>query len=388
MNAKAQLTAVQAELQTIVDGSKSGKRDLTPDEIKRVEELADEAVELKATIIRQEKGEALMARLDGRNVDHPPESTTEGAAFGMPRAGAKGHVFLTGSRGKKSAETIARQLGGYGRKSLVATGTTITTVSMDPDPIVEGIIPTTVLEALHTQVRADPVYRYMRQTLRDNNAAIVAPGATKPTSVVSVESITGELQVFAHISEAVDEYLLKDAEPLASFLSTQLLYMLREAVEEEVLNGDGSTGHLRGILNASGIQTQAFVTDAVTTLRRAALQLESVGHSADLYIVNAGDWATIETQRVTSGSFDLGGPIDRATQKLWGTQVVTSTRIAAGTALALDRDAVGIDTDGVIETKWDQSTGFEKNQVRARVEGRFGLSVFQPFGIVKATITE
>ena len=399
MNLKAQLEDVLAEMQSVIDRAKvpdSGatggekNRDLTPAESAKVEELAAKAAELRATIERQEKGSALIASFSAgeQGVDHFENGTYIGTTIGTAGAlGAKQHLALTGAGGRKSTEMLARSLGARGEKSLVATGTTTTTVPLSPDPIETGVVPTSVLEALASVTRANPVYKYLRQTVRENNAAIVAPGAVKPTSLVTVEPIEGRLQVFAHISEYVDEYLLKDTDVLASFLTTQLFYMLREAVEEEILNGDGLAGHLRGILNTSGVQTQAFATDAVTTLRLAALKLENVGQVADLFIVNSNDWASIETQRVTSGSFDLGGPVDRASQKLWGTQVVTSTRITAGTALALDRSAAGVDTDGVIETKWDQSGGFDKNQVRARVEGRFGLSVYQPAGIVKASLT-
>lgn len=401
MNLKAQLEEVLAEMQSVIDrakepdaGADGGEksRDLTPAEAAKVEELAAKATHLREQIENErERGAALWKSVyrEDESTDHFENGVYVGTTYGASGAsGVKNHVTLTGTNGRKSAELLARKLAAQGAKSLVATGTTVTTVPMSPDPIANGIVPTSVLEALASVVRNSPVYKYLRQTVRENNAAIVAAGATKPTSKVSVEPIEGRLQVFAHISEYVDEYLLKDADTLASFLTTQLLYMLREAVEEEILNGDGTTGHLTGILNTSGIQTQAYATDAVTTLRLAALKLENLGQAADLFIVNSADWAAIETQRVTSGSFDLGGPIDRATQKLWGTQVVTSTRIAAGTALALDRSAAGVDTDGAIETKWDQSSGFDKNQVRARVEGRFGLSVFQPAGIVKATLTD
>nr|WP_176387143.1 phage major capsid protein [Leucobacter sp. 7(1)]SJN10552.1 Phage major capsid protein \ len=400
MNEKAKLEDVLAEMQAIIDrasepDSSGGekRRDLTTAESARVEELAQEAERLKERIKAQAEGDAIRNALAelGAKSDDEIEPTSEGLARGfLPGAWgsrAKSHVTFTGPSGRKSADMLARSLAARGGKSLVATGTTTSSVPMSPDPIAKGVVPTSVLEALSSVTRPHPVYRYLRQTVRENNAAIVAAGDKKPTSLVTVEPIEGRLQVFAHISEYVDEYLLKDADVLASFLTTQLFYMLREAVEDEILNGAGTSGHLRGILNTSGVQMQPFAADPVTTLRLAALKLENVGQVADLFIVNSSDWAAIETQRVTSGSFDLGGPIDRATQKLWGTQVVTSTRIAAGTALALDRSAAGVDTDGSIETKWDQSSGFDKNQVRARVEGRFGLSVFQPAGIVKATIT-
>ena len=45
---------------------------------------------------------------------------------------------------------------------------------------------------------------YLRQSVRTNAAAPVAVGAVKPTSTYSLESVPVQLQVFAHLSEAVD----------------------------------------------------------------------------------------------------------------------------------------------------------------------------------------
>lgn len=378
--ATEKLTALLKSMREIVDGAKALNRDLNEDEISTLEAKNAEVVELKATIERQRKGDALMRSVAGLPTD---DAIDHSATPGSP----KGHIFLSGMKGKDNATRIANAFRADGQKSLVPVGSVTTTIPLNPDPITIGVIPTTVLETLPATVRNTPIYRYLRQTVRTNNAAIVKAGDVKPTSVVTVEPIDGQLQVFAHISEPVDEYLLKDTDTLQSFISTQLLLMLREAVEGEILSGNGSTGHLRGIVNTSGIQTQAYATDKVTTLRLASLALETAGHTADVFILNAADWAAIETTRATAGSFDLGGPVDRAAQKLWGVQVVTTTRLASGTALAVDRSCLGVDTDGQIDVKWDSSTGFDKNQVRARVEGRFGLSVYQPAGIVKATLT-
>lgn len=54
------------------------------------------------------------------------------------------------------------------------------------------------------------------------------------------------------------------------------------------------------------------------------------------------------------------------------------------------RDSLAVDIGpGGIEARWSDSNAddFAKNQLRARVEGRFGLDVYQPAGIVKATLT-
>ena len=38
--------------------------------------------------------------------------------------------------------------------------------------------------------------------------------------------------------------------------------------ENEVLNGDGTGEHFTGILNTSGILSQSFATDALTSIRK------------------------------------------------------------------------------------------------------------------------
>lgn len=388
MNIKDQLAAKIGDMQSIVDLAQKEGRDLTAAEDKRLNELMKEADGLKEKIESSERSRKLMESIGG--MKNETEILDAGLYGHELYAGQKGHMYLAGRQGKITAKSIAEQIRRtQGAKAFTAPGAVTSTVPLLPQgPIELGRVPTSILDVLRTTVRDNSVYRYLRQTVFTNNAAIVAPGDEKPTSVVTVDDVDGSLQVFAHLSEYVDEYLLRDNDQLGDFLARQLLYGLQQKVEQEVVAGNGTTGHLMGLVNASGIQTQAFATDKLTTLRTAALKLENAGYTADVFVINIADWAAIETQRATSGSFDLGGPIDRAQQRIWSTQVVTSNKVTAGTALALDLDAAGldIDTEG-IQVKWDTSTGFDKNQIRARVEGRFGLAIFQPMGIVKATIT-
>ena len=318
-----------------------------------------------------------LARRIGGNPDGDP-NWVDSADAASRQGGVKGYMSLAGS----AAEATAEHLSTRGQKGMLAA-TTIPLAAQSPIEL--GKRPTSILEVLRVTQQPSPVWRYPRQTVRQNNAAIVAPGAEKPRLVVETEMVEGELRVFAHISNPVDEYVLSDSEALSRFLSAEMNCMLLDAIEEEVLNGDGTTGHLTGILNTSGVQLQAFDTDPLTSLGMAALKAENVGRVADVFVVRPTDWATIETARNTSGAFDLGSAVDRAAQKVWGTQVVTSNRLTPGEAVALDLSDLGIDTDMTgIQTKWNDATHFSTNEVLVRVEGRFGVSVFAPDGIVKA----
>ena len=65
--------------------------------------------------------------------------------------------------------------------------------------------------------------------------------------------------------------------------------------------------------------------------------------------------------------------------------MVLSQGLGLKTGLVIGSDAVTIDHDGRVDTAWSDavSDDFTKNFVRARVEGRFGVSVNQPGAIVK-----
>jgi HK97 family phage major capsid protein len=113
------------------------------------------------------------------------------------------------------------------------------------------------VEAIPAQiVREPPTFAYLRQTTRTNNAAPVADGATKPTSVYGLTRAEDRLRVIAHLSEPINKYHLEDAADLRVFVDNELGYGLDLAVEQQLLSGDGTGENLRGILNTSGIQAQ------------------------------------------------------------------------------------------------------------------------------------
>lgn len=397
MNPKEKLAALLAELKSVLDTAAAEDRDLTESETADVEAKAAEVDELKALIARSEKSRALFDRLAGVGGDHREDARTGERLGGT--GGSKGHLALTGPAVKAAAQRIAPKIAeGTGSKSFLAPGTSeLFAVPLQAGIVETPSIPTSILELLPTVQRSVPVFEYLRQTGFDNNAAIVSPGQKKPESGVTLEKVRGELCVIAHVTEPVDKYLLEDYDQLTSFVSGQMVYGLGRKLEGYVLNGDGTdqtgaadkgiVGLLSGLI--SGVQVQAYAGDKLTTLRAAITQLEVLGYTAGAFILNPLDWAAIETARATSGSFDLGGPIDRAQRRVWGTQVVTSTGVPAGTAAALDLSAAAVDYDTAgIRVEWDKSQGFTRNEVIGRVEGRFGLSVSQPNGIIKIDLTE
>ena len=114
----------------------------------------------------------------------------------------------------------------------------------------------------------------MRQTLRENNAAVVAPGARKPVSRFSLERAEARAVTIAHLSEPMHRADLYDAALLREFVDTELRLGLEEALEDEIINGDGTGEHFTGLSNVSGHQAQAWSSDLLSTTRAALTKLE------------------------------------------------------------------------------------------------------------------
>lgn len=393
MNLKEQLASLQKELLDIRQKAADERRDFTDTELTLIEKKAAEATTLKAKIDRVDASQKALQELIDLGTD------SEDDDFGG--VGVK-YLTLGGPRSKHAASQIATAMRerGQGQKSLVSAGSIVTPVPLNPQPIEEKRIPTSILDLIGVVERESPSWRGIRQTGFTNAAQIVPSGATKPTSTATVEAIEGSLSVIAHLSEAVDRYLLDDAPSLMDFLQRQLLWGLQLALEEEVLNGDGSEDtidgetfrHFDGLLHVDGRQTLGPISaDPLVTLRSSATMLEAIGYETSAFIVNPYDWEGIETARNTSGDFDLGPAISRAERRAWGTRVVTSSRLPLGHALAVDLSTMRLSADTAgIEIRWtDQGPElFDKNKVKARVEGRFGLEIFQPEGIVEIELYE
>lgn len=310
---------------------------------------------------------------------------------GRPLSDGKGYLSLR--RTRNDIRTAAERAGGYDVRALLAVGTTATGVEiLDETPVSLGKPATSLLDLIPARTVKGGQYSYLRQTVRTNNAAPVAVGGTKPTSVFTLERVTGELEVVAHLSEAIHEPWLSDAPALDQFVQTEMVDGIGAALDDQILNGTGVSPELAGII-ATGTGTQAYATSPIVTIRTAIAQLEAAGLAASAIILASSDWLAIETATVTGGAYLLGdaatgAPLDRIKRTLWGVPVVVSAAHTAGTAVVLAQDSVGLVTDGGVDFVWGRvSDDFSKNQVRGRAEIRAQVEVYRPSGIIVCDLT-
>ena len=366
----------------IVSRAKDAGRDLTPAEAKEVDGILEKVRELDVDLAEAEEQQGRFRKMAEIDPAHQDGS----AYLGKMSDAAQGIVKAMSTAGGAT----------YGQKALVTAGDVFTDVPLlSTDPFSQPRPPATLIEALPFRSVSGPQVRYLRQTARTNNAAPVAAGAVKPTSVFTVEQIDGSLHVIAHISEAFDEYMVEDNASLLGFVQAEMVHGLYQAVEDQVLNGTGVAPALTGIKNVSGIQTQAFATDMWLTTRAAVTKVEVLGYAPQFFVMHPSDWEKFETGAFTSGNYILNAegrgnlPVEAAARRLWGVPVVTSVKQAANDALLVSSNAIQLLGDGSVKTVTTNAMNddFSRNQLRMRVESRFELAVTAPAGVVNIDLT-
>ena len=138
---------------------------------------------------------------------------------------------------------------------------------------------------------------YIRETGFTNNAAAQsAEGALKAKSDIQFDDVTVPVRTLAHWVKA-SRQILDDAAMLESYIGGRLMYGLKLVEDRQLLNGDGLTGNLKGIIP----QATAFADPAgmanytvMDQLRLAMLQAVLAEYPASGHVLNDIDWATIE----------------------------------------------------------------------------------------------
>lgn len=339
----------------------------------------------------------------GRWADLTPEQLVD--AMAKPQGGDVLEGAASGKpHGRKAwGETVVRATMDEWAEVKALTSGSVVVPSLSTTIVTNPQRPRRLLEIVGFEtLQGTDTYSYLQETVRTNNAAPVAVGGMKPTSVYTVARVDDTVQTIAHLSEPIPRQTLADATLLRQYVEGSLREGVELALENQVLNGDGDGANLTGIANVANIQTQAFATNMLVTARQGLLQLEEDNFDTAecVFVLAPADWATIELMREsTDGGFlngDPAPPVDRVQRRLWGVRVVTSTLLTAGTAYLVHTPSVkGWERESV-QVDWSENTydpdalgsgvgasDFQRNMIRFRAEGRWGFAALRPTGIVE-----
>lgn len=242
------------------------------------------------------------------------------------------------------------------------------------------------------RTQSNTIY-YVKQTGFTNNAAVVPENTTKPYSDIAFAEETTPVRTIAHMFKA-SKQILDDFAQLQSTVDAEMRYGLKYVEEQEILFGDGTGAHLKGIIPQAVAFDPAFAVEKQTgidVLRLAMLQAQLARFPASGHVLHFTDWARIELTKDELGRYILANPAQLTTPTLWGLPVVATeaakflgkflTGAFNSGAQLFDRE----DANVVIST--ENSDDFEKNMISIRCEERIALAVYRPEAFVFGSLT-
>ncbi|QXO13103.1 major capsid protein [Gordonia phage Jojo24] len=299
-------------------------------------------------------------------------------------------------------------------KSLIVGGSDTSAgafVTPEQTGIVEmlGRKPLTIRDLISVRRTGSDVVEYVVQTSHTNAAAPVpeatssaaptAPGSAgalvlatgggyKPEGAWAFERKSTSVKTIAEWVPATKR-ALADVAQMEGLINDELRADIAEAEENQILNGNGSGENLTGIMNTSGVQTQAFDTDIFVSTRKAITKARTIGRVApNAVLLSPADMETVDLARDNDDRFYGAGPFAMGPRTLWGLPTIESESIVDGTALVGDfSKAVLWDREETTVTISDSHADFFiRNLVAVLAEERVAFGVTRPTAFVKTDV--
>lgn len=271
---------------------------------------------------------------------------------------------------------------------LLPAGTPIPPTPRQMRFFLRDLIPVT-----QTGLSSVPYVRELTPATTETGATAVAEGAAKPEVEMDFVSDDAPVRKIAAWIPATEE-ILADAPTLRGYINTRLAYMLRVREEAQSISGVGTSPHLKGILQFSGVQTTgATNADPFVDIANAIGKVENVDGDANGVAMNPTDfWTAVALRHSTwfdGNASNMGGaPFGGPAGTVWGLPVVRTRALT--TLSAIVADWTGAQYFDRMTTTIRQSDShddyFVKNKVAVLAEERVALAVFRPDFFVNTTI--
>lgn len=400
MDFKKQRDALLKAIKGVVEAAQAESRDLTNDEQSDIEAKFAEVDDLNKKIAAEAKSKELMGRISSLGV---AGQSTDG----------------DNAPAKSIGDHFVKELGGRSIKSLTRFQTTEFKAATDTQvvggntgafgPLVTDIDRSFVLPYRQRLVVADllgvgsvsgnaityPVFGAL-----EGGPDFVGEGGHKPqfhnADPTWVTDALGEVAGFFKITDDMAE----DLAYVVSEIEGAARYDLLAKEEQALLNGNGTSPNLRGLLNRSGIQVATKGSDsAADAVFKALTKVSRVsGFEADGIVINPEDYEALRLSKDGNGQYFGGGffysPYGNAgelsvTPPLWGRRTVVTPAIAAGTVLvgAFQASSKVFRKGGLrVESTNSNVDDFENDKITIRLRERLGLQVRYPKALVKLNL--
>lgn len=255
-----------------------------------------------------------------------------------------------------------------------------------------------VLDVIPTATTLSDVVEWVVESAFTNAAAETAEStnasaSAAPESALTFTTATSNVREITHFIP-VTKKMLQDADQVDAWIQNRLVYGIRKRLQSQVIGGNGSGQNLRGLVNVSGIQTQARGTDSRGDALHKAItkiRINAEGDATAQFIgLHPTDLETLRLEKATSGDYYFGGPAIAGAfgGTIWGLTPVVSTAFTQGTAVVFDPNVMNLfyHASGLSLSMSDShSTYFTERKIAMLASLRAALAVYQPNGICTVT---
>jgi len=230
---------------------------------------------------------------------------------------------------------------------------------------------------------------FYEETTFTNAAAETTEGNAAPESALDFTLRTfpvQEISTFIPVTRRV----LGDNAGLQSYVEGRLGHMINLRRSGQLLTGNGTPPNIKGILQTSGIQTQAKGSDPTPDAVYKAMVLARTTGDAEPTgaIFHAQDWQDVRLLRTIDGIYIWGSPSEAGPDRIWGLAARISNSITQNTGLVggfRPYAQVFRRQGATIEVSTEHSTFFTERKAAVLIYERLALAVYRPAAFVSIT---
>lgn len=188
---------------------------------------------------------------------------------------------------------------------------------------------------------------------------------------------------------AASKQVLADAQGLQAAINRVISNKLMSRLENQLINGPGTTGKINGLLTQAVTFVPAVGTiqaeNAADRIGEALMAQERAGYRPNLIVLNPVDWFLMQVTKSQDNDYLFGSPIAPVPQTLWNRTVVVTESMPEGEAMTLDTAYTTVlDREQMtIAVSNQHADFFVRNLVAILGELRAGLEVLDPFAVQK-----
>jgi len=338
---------------------------------------AFEAVNTKLTELQQKMADA-----------KAPPSTP--VSFGAEVVGSEAFKALMSGAAKRARIEVKNTILGEGGSPVGPIDTLVAPMRL-PGIVGGAFRNLRVVDAIPVGATGSNMVEYTKELAFTNAAAETLEGEVKPESAITFELASAPVRTIAHWLK-LSKQVLDDAPALQSYVDNRLRYGVDLRLEQQIVNGNGTSPNLSGLRDSGNFTALEGVMGEteLDTLSRAKYAVLAADYTPTAILLNPADWGAIERRKSTSGEYIAGGGNAVAyiagglVPTVWGIPVIATNSVPVDQFVLFGSNAVQLfmRAGTVVEMYEQDEDNVQRNLVTIRAEVRAAFAVFRPAAVI------